>query len=145
MLFADLRECSLICQSYHCSWGLQFLSFLFSSYENKQLPDILTSLLSRVKLSDIQLAAARCNSIPISYEFFKFLKFRCFFLPAKGLTYIHRSDSLTSTDPRIVYRTLPCLARLCTNEFDEETRATAAETLAYLAEVYISTSWCNRF
>ncbi|KAG4070175.1 hypothetical protein HA402_003865 [Bradysia odoriphaga] len=81
------------------------------TYENKQLPDILTALLSRVKLSDIQLAAARC------------------------LTYIHRSDSLTSTDSRIVYRTLPCLARLCTNEFDEETRATAAETLAYLAEI----------
>lgn len=40
-----------------------------------------------------------------------------------------------STDPRIVYKTLPCLARLCTEEFDENIRATAAETLAYLAEI----------
>lgn len=96
--------------------GLIYVKFFFIftfSYENKPLTDILTALLSRVKLSDIQLAAARC------------------------LTYIHRSDSLTSTDSRIVYRTLPCLARLCTTDFDEETRATAAETLAYLAEVMI--------
>lgn len=110
-------------------------SFSFS-YENKQLPDILTALLSRVKLSDIQLAAARCNYNLCSRNVSEFSQFVIFYLPL-GLTYIHRSDSLTSTDPRIVYRTLPCLARLCTNEFDEETRATAAETLAYLAEVMI--------
>lgn len=67
---------------------------------------------SRTRISEIQIAAARC------------------------LTYIHRSGSLPNrSDPRIVYKTLPCLARLCTEEFDEEIRATAAETLAYLAEV----------
>lgn len=68
-------------------------------------------MVSRARIPEIQIAAARC------------------------LTYIHRSGSLQSTDPRIVYRTLPCLARLCSEEFDEEIRATAAETLAYLAEV----------
>lgn len=67
--------------------------------------------MSRARMPEIQIAAARC------------------------LTYIHRSGALGATDPRIVFRTLPCLARLCTDEFDEEIRATAAETLAYLAEV----------
>lgn len=82
-----------------------------SSYEGKSLPDILASLLSRIRDPNIQLAAARC------------------------LTYIHRSGTLAPTDSRIVFKTLPCLARLCTSEFDEDIRALAAENLAYLAEV----------
>lgn len=81
------------------------------SYEDHSIPDLLASLTSRARIPEIQIAAARC------------------------LTYIHRSGSLVSTDPRIVYKTLPCLARLCTEEFDEDIRATSAETLAYLAEV----------
>lgn len=75
------------------------------------MPDILASLTSRARIPEIQIAAARC------------------------LTYIHRSDSLSSTDHRVVYKTLPCLARLCTEDFDENIRAISAETLAYLAEV----------
>lgn len=82
-----------------------------TSYDGKSLPDILTGLLSRIGDPNIQLAASRC------------------------LTYIHRSGTLLSTDSRIVYKTLPCLARLCTNDFNEDIRATSAETLAYLAEV----------
>lgn len=34
-----------------------------------------------------------------------------------------------------MYKTLPCLARLCADEFDEDIRAAASETLAYLAEI----------
>lgn len=71
----------------------------------------MTSLLSRARKPEIQLGAARV------------------------LTYIHRAGPLTSTDPCVVYKTLPCLARLCSEDFDEEIRATAAETLAYLAEI----------
>ena len=79
---------------------------------DKFVPDILTTLLSRARPVEIQLAAARC------------------------LTYLHRSGSLCSTDNRIVYKTLPCLARLCSDYYSEDIRGTAAETLAYLAEVY---------
>lgn len=38
---------------------------------------------------------------------------------------------------RVVFGALPCLARLCTKDMPEDIRATAAETLAYLAEVRI--------
>lgn len=82
-----------------------------TNYEGKSLPDILTALLSRVRDPKIQLGAARC------------------------LTYIHRSGTLPSTDNRIECKTLPCLARLCTDEFNEDIRAISAETLAYLAEI----------
>lgn len=85
--------------------------FVLFSYEENTIPNILSTLVSRARIPEIQIAASRC------------------------LTYIHRSGSLCSTDIRIVYRTLPCLARLCSEEFDEDIRATAAETLAYLAEV----------
>lgn len=87
------------------------LQLCVCSHEERSIPDILSTLTSRARIPEIQIAAARC------------------------LTYIHRSGSLGSTDPRIVYKTLPCLARLCTEEFDENIRATAAETLAYLAEI----------
>lgn len=80
-------------------------------HEGKSVPDILTLLMSRARNADVQLDSARC------------------------LTYIHRSGSLSSIDQRIIYRTLPCLARLCTSDFSEEIRATSAETLAYLTEI----------
>ncbi|XP_055689279.1 armadillo repeat-containing protein 8-like isoform X3 [Lutzomyia longipalpis] len=82
-----------------------------TNYDDEMIPDILTRLTSRSQPVEVQLTAARC------------------------LTYLHRSGSLGSNDPRIEFKTLPCLARLCTEEFDEDTRATAAETLAYLAEI----------
>jgi hypothetical protein len=84
---------------------------LTSFYSDEQLLEILTSLLSRTFDVQIQINAARC------------------------LTYLHRSGSLPATDNRVVYKTLPCLARLCSPEFDDDTRATASESLAYLAEV----------
>lgn len=82
-----------------------------AKYKERYLLDILTTLLSRANPVEVQLGAARC------------------------LTYLHRSGSISSTDIRIVYKTLPCLARLCADEIDVSIRATAAETLAYLAEI----------
>ncbi|VVD03512.1 unnamed protein product [Leptidea sinapis] len=41
---------------------------------------------------------------------------------------------------KVVFGALPCLARLCTKDMPEDIRATAAETLAYLAEVCTSRS-----
>lgn len=84
-----------------------------TNFQGKPILDVLTSLVSRSNPPAVQLAASRC------------------------LTYIHRSGSsaLKSYDHQIVYKTLPCLARLCSPEFDESIRAEASESLAYLAEI----------
>lgn len=84
-----------------------------TNFQGKPILDVLTALVSRSNPPAVQLAASRC------------------------LTYIHRSGSsaLKSTDSQIVYKTLPCLARLCAPEFDEAIRAEAGESLAYLAEI----------
>lgn len=67
--------------------------------------------MSRERPLEMQLAAARC------------------------LTHLQRAGAISSSDSRIVYRTLPCLVRLCQREQPPSQRAAAAETLAYLAEV----------
>ncbi|XP_023941674.2 armadillo repeat-containing protein 8 isoform X2 [Bicyclus anynana] len=77
----------------------------------KTIPELLTALVSRDKPLSVARGAARC------------------------LTFIHRAGALASDDNRVVFGALPCLARLCTKEMPEDIRATAAETLAYLAEV----------
>ncbi|XP_039755676.1 armadillo repeat-containing protein 8-like isoform X2 [Pararge aegeria] len=77
----------------------------------KTIPELLTVLVSRDKPLPVAMGAARC------------------------LTFIHRAGALASDDNRVVFGALPCLARLCTKEMPEDIRATAAETLAYLAEV----------
>lgn len=91
-----------------------------ASYDDETVPEILTSLTSRARPVEIQLTAARC------------------------LTYLHRSGSLEAGDHRIEFKALPCLVRLCTPEFEEDIRATAAETLAYLAEVNIDLKRCRQ-
>lgn len=85
--------------------------FCLDSDRGVLLPDILTMLLNRSCDPEVQLDSARC------------------------MTYLYRTGCITSLDERIVYRTLPCLARLCTTDFGEEIRATSAETLAFLTEV----------
>uniref|UniRef100_A0A336LHC5 Armadillo repeat-containing protein 8 n=1 Tax=Culicoides sonorensis TaxID=179676 RepID=A0A336LHC5_CULSO len=82
-----------------------------NSYEGKVLPDILTDMQSRTQPVQIQLSASRC------------------------LTYLERSGAMSASDVRIVYKTMPCLARLCTPQFEDEIRASAAENLAYLTEI----------
>lgn len=83
-------------------------------YGDKTIPELLSSLVSRDKPLPVAMGAARC------------------------LTFIHRAGALTADDKRIVFGALPCLARLCTKDMPEDIRATAAETLAYLAEVDMS-------
>ncbi|XP_045496136.1 armadillo repeat-containing protein 8-like [Colias croceus] len=77
----------------------------------KTIPELLSLLVSRDKPLPVAMGAARC------------------------LTFIHRAGALAADDNRVVFGALPCLARLCTKDMPEDIRATAAETLAYLAEV----------
>ncbi|XP_046968716.1 armadillo repeat-containing protein 8-like [Vanessa cardui] len=84
---------------------------LNTRFGDKTIPELLTTLVSRDKPLAIAMGAARC------------------------LTFIHRAGALTADDTRVVFGALPCLARLCTKDMPEDIRATAAETLAYLAEV----------
>ncbi|KOB79152.1 Uncharacterized protein OBRU01_00920 [Operophtera brumata] len=78
---------------------------------DKTLPELLMVLVARDKPLAVAMGAARC------------------------LTFIHRAGALPPDDHRVVFGAMPCLARLCTKEMPEDIRATAAETLAYLAEV----------
>lgn len=82
-------------------------------HSGRSILDVLTSLVSRSNPPEIQLNASKC------------------------LTYIHRSgsSSLKAEDNKVIYKALPCLARLCAPEFDEKIRSEAAESLAYLAEI----------
>ncbi|CAB3220488.1 unnamed protein product [Arctia plantaginis] len=84
---------------------------LKTKHGDKTIPELLMSLVSRDKPLVVAMGAARC------------------------LTFIHRAGALPADDSRVVFGALPCLARLCTKEMPEDIRATAAEALAYLAEV----------
>ncbi|XP_075978902.1 armadillo repeat-containing protein 8-like [Anticarsia gemmatalis] len=84
---------------------------LNTRHGDKTIPDLLMSLVSRDKPLLVAMCAARC------------------------LTFMHRAGALPADDSRVVFGALPCLARLCTKEMPEDIRATAAEALAYLAEV----------
>ncbi|XP_050074104.1 armadillo repeat-containing protein 8-like [Anopheles maculipalpis] len=107
-----LQVPALKCLAAMCFTNKSVSNMVHSTYHaERSILDILTSLLSRTRDVEVQLAASRC------------------------LTYLHRAGSLPAEDYRIVYKTLPCLARLCSDEFGEYIRATAAETLAYLAEI----------
>jgi hypothetical protein len=55
------------------------------SYGGKSVPDLLVGLMARDKPSEMQMAAARC------------------------ITYMHRAGAISAEDPKILYRTLPCL------------------------------------
>ncbi|CAH0729971.1 unnamed protein product, partial [Brenthis ino] len=84
---------------------------LKTKHGDKTIPELLTMLVSRAKPLPVAMGAARC------------------------LTFIHRAGALPADDNGVVFGALPCLARLCTKDMPEDIRATAAETLAYLAEV----------
>lgn len=58
------------------------------------IPDMLVWLMGRDRPIEIQLGAARC------------------------ITYLHRSDAIEANDSRLVFRTLPCLVRLCQKEHE---------------------------
>lgn len=77
------------------------------------VPVALGQLMGRERSATVQLEAARC------------------------VANMHRAGALSSKDPRVVYRALPCLVRLCHRERPPKDRVAAAETLAYLTEVDI--------
>lgn len=82
-----------------------------ASFGVKAVPDVVVGLMSRDRPTEMQLAAARC------------------------LTYLHRAGSIPADNPKILYKTLPCLVVLCKKDRPCEERIVAAETLAYLTEV----------
>nr|CAD7439785.1 unnamed protein product [Timema bartmani] len=82
-----------------------------SDFGGKSVPDLLVCLMARDKPSEMQMAAAKC------------------------VTYMHRAGALSAEDPKILFKTLPCLVRLCKKDRPWEERVSAAETLAYLTEV----------
>lgn len=112
--YLELQHPSLKCLAAMCFTNRPVSDIVCATnFQGKSILDVLTGLVSRSNPPVVQLAASRC------------------------LTYIHRSGSsaLKSNDSQIVYKTLPCLARLCAPEFDESIRAEASESLAYLAEI----------
>ncbi|XP_047026583.1 armadillo repeat-containing protein 8-like isoform X3 [Helicoverpa zea] len=84
---------------------------LNTRHGDKTIPELLSTLVCRDKPLPVAMGAARC------------------------LTFMHRANALPADDARVVFGALPCLARLCTKDMPEDIRASAAETLAYLAEV----------
>lgn len=51
------------------------------------------------------------------------------------MTYLHRAGAISADDGKILYKTLPCLVRMCRKENRRTEKALGAETLAYLIEV----------
>lgn len=66
------------------SHAAMFILF-FCSYVDKSMPDLLFMLMAQDRPSEMQLAAARC------------------------ITFLHRAGAFSAEDPKILYRTLPCL------------------------------------
>lgn len=75
------------------------------------MTDHLVTLMARDRPVAMQLVAARC------------------------LTYLHRAGAICADDGKILYKTLPCLVRMCRKENRRTEKALGAETLAYLIEV----------
>lgn len=82
-----------------------------SSFGGKSVTDHLVTLMARDRPIAMQLSAARC------------------------LTYLHRAGAISADDGKILYKTLPCLVRMCRKESRRTEKALGAETLAYLIEV----------
>ncbi|KAJ8672053.1 hypothetical protein QAD02_003312 [Eretmocerus hayati] len=79
--------------------------------DGRSILDILGCLMSRNKNRHLQLAAARC------------------------VTYVYRANALMPSDPRVIFKALPCLIRICHRNHPDAARIAAAEMLAYLTEV----------
>lgn len=82
-----------------------------ASFGGKSIPELVVKLVERDRPTEMQLAASRV------------------------LTYLHRAGAISAEDPKILYKTLPCLVVLCKKETPCTERILAAETLAYLTEV----------
>ncbi|BES88986.1 ARM [Nesidiocoris tenuis] len=82
-----------------------------ASFGGKSVPDLLVNLMASDRPTEMQLSSAKC------------------------LTYLHRAGALGAEDPKVLYKTLPCLVVLCKKDRPCWERIEAAETLAYLTEV----------
>lgn len=103
---------SVRCLAQMCYQNGQVSQMLATtSYGGRSVPDLLVQLMARDRPSEMQLAAAKC------------------------LTFLSRAGAVHSEDPRVVFKALPTLVRLCKKEQSAEERGEAAETLAYLVEV----------
>ncbi|KAJ3664415.1 hypothetical protein Zmor_008589 [Zophobas morio] len=109
---SSVRIPVLACLASMC-WNNQNVANMVANttYKDVKVSSILATLIGRDRPIEMQLEAARC------------------------LTNLHRAGAISSNDPIITYRTLPCLVRLCQTEHSEGNRASAANTLAYLTEV----------
>lgn len=113
---ADVQLPALACLANMCYQNHMVSTMVASAStssgpQGRLVPVALGHLMGRERSSLIQLEAARC------------------------IAYMHRAGALPSTDPRVVYRALPCLVRLCHRDRPPRERVAAAETLAYLTEV----------
>ncbi|CAL4123066.1 unnamed protein product, partial [Meganyctiphanes norvegica] len=81
------------------------------SYGGKSVPDLLVGLMARDRPRDMQLAAAT------------------------ALTFLHRAGAMSADDPKVIFKTLQCLVRMCRRDREVWERVEAANTLAYLTEV----------
>jgi len=108
---------AVLMPTLHCLTNLTYdnpkvaSTVITSSFGGKSIPDLVVKLVERDRPTEMQLAASRV------------------------LTNLHRAGALTTEDPRILYKTLPCLVCLCKKDRPHEERIIAAETLAYLTEV----------
>ncbi|XP_053970580.1 armadillo repeat-containing protein 8-like [Hylaeus anthracinus] len=112
----DVQLSALACLANMCYKNYRVCVMVASattsnSLQGRLVPVALGQLMGREKSSLIQLEAARC------------------------VTYMHRTGVLIYKDPRITYRALPCLVRLCHRDRPPCERVAAAETLAFLTEV----------
>nr|XP_023018870.1 armadillo repeat-containing protein 8-like isoform X1 [Leptinotarsa decemlineata] len=82
-----------------------------TTHNQKIIPHHLIIFMSREYPIDVQLSASKC------------------------MTNLHRAGAISAYDRTILFRTLPCLVRLCQIEYSEVHRTIAADTLAYLTEV----------
>ncbi|XP_076673985.1 armadillo repeat-containing protein 8 [Andrena cerasifolii] len=112
----DVQLSALACLANMCYKNYRVCVMVASAttsntVQGRLVPVVLGQLMGRDKSSLIQLEAARC------------------------VTYMHRTGVLLYKDPRIIYRALPCLVRLCHRDRPARERVAAAETLAFLTEV----------
>ncbi|XP_076287412.1 armadillo repeat-containing protein 8 [Lasioglossum baleicum] len=112
----DVQLSALACLANMCYKNYRVCVMVASAstsntIQGRHVPVALGQLMGREKSSLIQLEAARC------------------------VTYMHRTGVLLYKDPRIIYRALPCLVRLCYRDRPPRERVAAAETLAFLTEV----------
>lgn len=87
------------------------LDIVNASHDGKTVPDLLVQLMARDQPPAMQLIAAKC------------------------ITFLHRASAIPANDPKVIFKTLPCLVCLSKAQYDWSTRVTAVETLAYLTEV----------